>query len=81
MDNEFKVPWYKPGPKFEISDAVKDFFILIVVTFIAGGLNAVIALFEGSSHLVPPQFLAYTGLLIAVLHTLYTIIINYKNGL
>lgn len=76
-----KIPWYKPGPAFEITDAVKEFFLMIVFTFIAGGLNAVIALIEGGQVIIPQEFVAYTGLILATLHTIYTIVVNYKDGI
>jgi len=81
MANKVSVPWYKPGPAFKVSDAVKEFFLLLVLTFVAGGLNAVIALLEGGQVIIPQQFVAYTGLILAILHTVYTIIVTYKNGL
>jgi hypothetical protein len=78
---EEQIPWYKPGRGFKVTDVVKDFLILIVLTFVAGGINAVIALLEGFPELIPPQFIAYTGLFIAILHMLYTLVISYKNNL
>lgn len=76
-----KIPWYKPGPKFQITDAVKEFFIIITLTFVAGGLNAVISLIQGSAEVLPQEWVAYSGLVIALLKSLYTIVINYKNGI
>jgi len=76
-----EVAWYIPGPQFHLSEAMKKFLLLIALTFVAGGLNAVIALIEGGSVLIPQEFLAYSGLLLAVLHTIYTIVITYKDGL
>lgn len=80
-NNIQQVPWYRPGPEFKATDAIKDFFVLIALTFVAGGINALIILLEGSPELIPPEYIAYTGLIIAVLHAIYTTIINYKNGL
>jgi E3 ubiquitin-protein ligase DOA10 len=76
-----KVPWYQPGPKFEISDALKEFLLMIVLTFILGGLTSVIALIESVPEIIPPQYVAYSGLFLAILHTIYNIVKNYKNGL
>jgi hypothetical protein len=74
-------PWYKPGPEFQITDAAKEFFIMLALTFIAGGLNAVIGLLESSSGLLPQEYVAYSGLILAGLRAIYTIVKNYKNGL
>jgi hypothetical protein len=74
-----KLAWYKPrNTGFVVKSAVSEFLILVVLTFVAGGLNALIAAIEGGSLLIPQEYVAYTGLILAILHTLYTIVVNYK---
>ena len=74
------VAWYAPGPKFQLSDALKKFILDIFLTFVAGGLIALIDAFEAGYITIPPEYIGYTGLILAILHTIYTIVTNYKNG-
>jgi len=74
------IPWYKPGPEFHVSDAFKKFVLDLFLTFIAGGLLTLINAIESGAIEVPLELVAYTGLILAVLHTIYTLVDNYKNG-
>jgi len=76
-----QVPWYKPGPEFKISDPLKKFILDLFLTFVAGGLIAVINAIEGGIINFPPELIAYTGLILAILHTIYTLVVNYKDGI
>lgn len=78
MAKQEMIPWYKPSPGFKVTDGLKEFSIVIFLTFVAGGLNALIALLEGNPEIIPPEYIAFTGLILAVLHTLYTIVTNWR---
>lgn len=81
MTKKKTVAWYAPGPEFKISKGVKTFILDMFLIFVAGGLNAVIAAIEGGKLLLPQELLAYSGLILAILHTIYTVVVNYKNGI
>jgi len=76
-----QVAWYQPGPAFKLTIAMKKFILMLFLTFMAGGLNAVIAIIESGSPLIPQEFLAYSGLTLAILQTIYNIVMHYKDGL
>jgi hypothetical protein len=76
-----QVPWYKPGPEFKLSDAFKKLITDLFLTFIAGGLVAIINAIEDGLIDIPQELIAYTGLILAILHSIHTVIANYKKGL
>lgn len=76
-----KKPWYKPGPNFSVSIAGKKFLEIIVLTFIAGGLQALIGLFNAGQGIIPNEYLIYSGVIVAGLKALYNLVNHYKDGL
>jgi len=76
-----KVAWYTPGPNFTLTDPAKRFFEIVILTFLAGGIQAVIAMLTNNPDLIPPEYLVYSGVVVALLSALYKIITNYKDGI
>ena len=74
-----QIAWYAPGEGFQLSDSIKKFILDLFLTFVAGGLITIINAIETGAIVVPLELVAYTGLILAVLHTIYSIIVTYKD--